>query len=170
MDKNLVITCKNNSDSELEVVKLVNKIYSTYNFPKYTYDIIIDKNCIPYSKPLQINTRCLKEKDPGIYLLQVLIHENQHYFFKIKKSIGKIDKLTEKYGYLFDEMKYEFQDKFMVFIIHIPVCFNTINIIKNLKLKNKNIKFGYEKLSNYIISNFKDVKKFLKQLELVDEN
>lgn len=171
----LNIICKHNDKDELKVKNLVEDVYKKYKFPKYTYDIIIDKTCIPYSHPLTINIRALTEKIPEMYLLSLLIHENQHYFTKSKLNKQKFEFLSKEYENLYDDkMKKEFRDNYTSFIVHISVCFNTMNIVKQLSSKNFKYTFEeihqpYENMTKYINSNFDGVKIFLSKLDLIDK-
>jgi hypothetical protein len=158
------ITTKNNLPEENTTKKILEDLLVKYNIPIFTENVIIEKKSIPHSYPiLTLNTRI----DDPLNILQIFIHEQFHWFeSKHLKSKKAIKYLKEKY------IKNEdFKDE-KIFFIHIIVCFNTRNTLKQL-ISEEELEYIYNQWQPYpkteklIKTNFNKIRIDLQRFDLV---
>ena len=175
------------STKEKKMAENIIKYTNFYDIPIFNKKIYIDKyaitNCnLGYKIILKVYPRIIEQ-------LHMFIHEQFHSFKRLSIEEFELfceDVKKDKYFENFENLKKEFElfnplnikgdYGFKAFCEHLMICWNTTNILKEiypLKFKeyfNENVPENvYKNFENFIIENFKKVKKFLKKWDMIYE-
>jgi predicted choloylglycine hydrolase len=171
-EKKIRVTLEHNNDDELRTSYLIKWLYKYCDIPIFTKRIHVDSDCkYPHSHPkITIDT---KSNNNIIEIIEILIHEQFHWYEAKYGTIESYKYIQKKYEKQFQVLKDEFYDDLRNFSEHIIVMWNTTNVIKEI-LNEKtfiylktHIKRPYVKTQQFIYDKFDEIYRCLEKFDLI---